>query len=125
MNGLRPRIPKKVEKCRCDPNTNPLTRESPCELLTRSVAGDLQLAPVLCEAETDAVTAATATVNSIEQQIRQLQEELSIKGGSAAFKQEIWDEIAAKEKTYLVPAQAKLAQANAALQACRARGGLS
>ena len=36
MNGLRPRILKKVEKCRCDPNTNPLTRESPCESLTRS-----------------------------------------------------------------------------------------
>jgi protein O-GlcNAc transferase len=26
LNGLRPRIPKKVEKCRCDPNTNPLTQ---------------------------------------------------------------------------------------------------
>jgi len=58
-------------------------------------------------------------VDGIEQQLAPLQRELTLKGLSAAQRAQVLAQIAAKEKS-LTPAQARLAAANRALQACLA-----
>jgi len=72
-----------------------------------------------CAVEAAAVSAATAVVDGIEQQLAPLQRELTLKGLSAAQRAQVLAQIAAKEKS-LTPAQARLAAANRALQACLA-----
>jgi hypothetical protein len=82
-----------------------------------TIDASLQLKPVICEAELNAVNQDQVVVNQLEAQLRQLKTELA--RAPANQKKEIEQEILDFTKNQLTPAKNKLAKDTAALVACR------
>ena len=86
------------------------------------VDANLQLATVVCEAESLAVNQDQVAVNGLKAQLQELQKEFA--QAPASEKPGILADIREFEKDELAPAEAKLAADTRALEACRARSGV-
>ena len=86
------------------------------------VDANLQLATVVCEAESLAVNQDQVAVNGLKAQLQELQKEFA--QAPASEKPAILADIREFEKDELAPAESKLAADTKALEACRARSGV-
>jgi hypothetical protein len=82
------------------------------------IDAQLQLKPVTCEAELNAVNQDQVVLNQLEAQLRQLQAELA--KAPVAEKKAIEQDIRDFTKNEIAPAKAKLVRDTQALEACRA-----
>lgn len=87
------------------------------------IDAELQLKPVLCEAELNAVNQDTVIVNQLEAQLRAMQKQLA--QAPASEKKGIEQDIMDFKKNDLNPAKAKLTRDTAALNACRASSAVA